>query len=219
MARDQEQPHCCQDPRPDAQVQALPPRHREEAAGHRPGHLGGPFLCFIRFILRLLFYKTLTMRAVSHLLKNNQPPPTHTRENKFGSHVRFIGLLKSKQVSRVTETFESLSPRFPFSEARERGAPARPSAAAPSPVTLVTGGLAYVYKHPFSPRPAPVGFSTQESNLVAFPPVILSCPPRPSEGHSPAAGRAGAAGFASVVPMAVRALPRKGTVGGIQSRC
>lgn len=38
-------------------------------------------------------------------------------------------------------------------------------------------------KHPFSPRPAPVGFSTQESNLVAFPPVILSCPPRPLEGH------------------------------------
>lgn len=148
MARDQERPHCCQDPRPDAQVQALPPRHREEAAGHRPGHLGGPFLCLIRFILSLLFYKTLTMRAVSHLLKNNQPPPTHTRENKFGSHVRFIGLLKSKQVSRVTETFESLSPRFPCSEARGRGAPASPSAAAPSPVTLATGGLAYVYKTP-----------------------------------------------------------------------
>lgn len=67
-------------------------------------------------------------------------------------------------------------------------------------------------KAPSSPRPAPAGFSTSPS-------VMLARPPRPSEGPSPAAGRAGAAGSVSLVPAARRALLRKGTVGRIQFKC
>ena len=64
-------------------------------------------LVFDTLFTQLFFYKTLTMKMVTHLLKNNQPPPAHTGKKKFGSYVLLTSLIKNKQGPGMTETFSS----------------------------------------------------------------------------------------------------------------
>lgn len=54
-----------------------------------------PLLVFNMIDIRF-FYKTVTMKMVSHSFKNNYSPPTYTCKKKFSSYVLLTSLLKKK---------------------------------------------------------------------------------------------------------------------------
>lgn len=60
------------------------------------GHAGAALLSARDASRSIVVCKTLTMEAVSHSFKNNQPPPTHARKEKVASHVLLTSLLRDK---------------------------------------------------------------------------------------------------------------------------
>lgn len=177
-------------PQPDARVQALPHRHGRPQPGPGLDAQAAPLCVYYAPCSVCFFTKTLTVRAVSHCLKITSLHP-HALAG-----INLVLTCGSSAFQKANKSRGDRDLRIPFVPCPRRPRSGeRPQALRLQPPPWrrqpAAGGPAHVSKTLLPSTASTRGIFDTRVEPGGFPSVTLSCPPRPLEGHSPAAGAGG----------------------------